>query len=69
MTNLRQTFFDLEFDPDIVLGPSVFDFIHDYFTRHNCSLDSVVTVIQVRNFHLLTKKILTGFKACLHETF
>ena len=42
-----QTFFDLNFDLDVVPGPTVFEFIHEYYTRRNCSLDSVMTILQV----------------------
>ena len=40
--------FDVEFEPDIVLGPAVIDFLSDFFTRHNSSLDPLITVLHVR---------------------
>jgi len=42
-----ETFFDLKFDPDIVPGPKVLEFISEYITRDNSSLDSVITILQL----------------------
>ncbi|KJA25290.1 hypothetical protein HYPSUDRAFT_76037 [Hypholoma sublateritium FD-334 SS-4] len=41
------TFFDLEFQPDIMIGPAVFQYIQDYFARYNPSVDTIFTVLQL----------------------
>lgn len=42
-----QTYFDVDFDPDIVIGPSVLEFLQDFFTRYHSSIDIIFTVLQV----------------------
>lgn len=46
-TDSEQTFFDVEFEPDIVLGPAALDFTVDFFQRHDASLDALITVLHV----------------------
>jgi hypothetical protein len=42
-----QTFFVADFDPDIVIGPTVLEFLQDFFSRHHSSVDVILTVLQV----------------------
>ncbi|KAI0820290.1 hypothetical protein BC628DRAFT_1413209 [Trametes gibbosa] len=44
---LTKTFFDLEFQPDIMLGPSALEFITEFTTRHIASPDVVTTLLQL----------------------
>ncbi|PCH37494.1 hypothetical protein WOLCODRAFT_134564 [Wolfiporia cocos MD-104 SS10] len=44
---IMKTFFDPDFEPDIMLGPGVFDFLIDFATRHTASLDAVITILQL----------------------
>ena len=43
--------FDVDFEPDIVIGPVVIDFLSDFFTRHNSSLDALITILHVSPTH------------------
>ncbi|KDQ56641.1 hypothetical protein JAAARDRAFT_36119 [Jaapia argillacea MUCL 33604] len=42
-----KTFFDLEFEPDVMIGPSTIEHIAEYFFRFNPSLDAVLTILQL----------------------
>ncbi|KAH9847296.1 hypothetical protein C2E23DRAFT_849159 [Lenzites betulinus] len=44
---LTKTFFDLEFEPDVMLGPSALEFITEFSTRHITSPDVVTTLLQI----------------------
>ncbi|KAL0946224.1 hypothetical protein HGRIS_012483 [Hohenbuehelia grisea] len=44
---LTKTFFDLEFTPDIIVGPAILDYIVDHFNRQNSNLDAVLTDLQL----------------------
>ena len=44
-----QTFFDVEFEPDVMIGPANIQYLQDYFTRYDSSLDKVLTILQVSN--------------------
>ncbi|KAK0498880.1 origin recognition complex subunit 3 N-terminus-domain-containing protein [Armillaria luteobubalina] len=44
---LRQTFFTTAFDPDVMLGPAALNFIVDYYSRYNPSLDSLLNMFQL----------------------
>lgn len=45
--SLIQTFFDVRFDPDLILGPRAIEFLVDFFGRHSPSLDGLVSILQV----------------------
>jgi origin recognition complex subunit 3 len=45
-----QTMFDVDFEPDVVIGSATIDFLSDFFTRHSSSLDAVITILHV-SFH------------------
>ncbi|KAF9238125.1 hypothetical protein BU15DRAFT_62764 [Melanogaster broomeanus] len=42
----NQTFFDIQFDPYLMLGPTAIDFLADFFGRHTTSLDGLMSVLQ-----------------------
>ncbi|KAF8558613.1 hypothetical protein OG21DRAFT_1481305 [Imleria badia] len=44
---LLKTFFDVEFDPDLVLGPAAIEFLVDFSGRHSPSLDGLVSILQL----------------------
>ncbi|KAG5338495.1 hypothetical protein C0989_007267 [Termitomyces sp. Mn162] len=44
---LLRTFFDTNFEPDVIIGPGVLTFIADYYNRHNSSVDAVLNILQV----------------------
>ncbi|KAH7886383.1 origin recognition complex subunit 3 N-terminus-domain-containing protein [Phlebopus sp. FC_14] len=44
---LLKTFFDLEFDPHLMFGPSAIDFLVDFSGRHTGSLDGLMSIMHV----------------------
>jgi len=42
-----QTFFDVHFEPELMIGPVAIDFLVDFFERHSTSLDGLTTILQV----------------------
>ncbi|KIJ64777.1 hypothetical protein HYDPIDRAFT_175307 [Hydnomerulius pinastri MD-312] len=44
---LLQTFFDVDFEPLLMLGSSAIDFLVDFFGRHTPSLDGLVSILQL----------------------
>ncbi|TFY63732.1 hypothetical protein EVG20_g6195 [Dentipellis fragilis] len=44
---VMETFFSLEFEPHIMIGPWVIDFLIDFFSRHTYSVDGVLTILQL----------------------
>ncbi|TFK53049.1 hypothetical protein OE88DRAFT_1677789 [Heliocybe sulcata] len=44
---LEDTFFSLDFEPEVMIGPAVLDYIVDYFTRYNQSTDAILTILQL----------------------
>ncbi|KAJ3507772.1 hypothetical protein NMY22_g16828 [Coprinellus aureogranulatus] len=44
---LSQTFFSPEFTLDIIPGPASLEYVADFFSRHNRTLDSLITNIQL----------------------
>ncbi|KAL4259179.1 hypothetical protein AB1N83_007018 [Pleurotus pulmonarius] len=44
---ILKTFFDLDFQPDIDIGPSALNFLIDYFMRQNSGLDAALTILQL----------------------
>ncbi|KAJ2915754.1 hypothetical protein MD484_g4658, partial [Candolleomyces efflorescens] len=54
---LLQTFISPDFSSDVILGPAALEYISDFFTRHNRTLDSLTTLIQLaymKHFSILT---------------
>ncbi|KAJ3562217.1 hypothetical protein NP233_g9715 [Leucocoprinus birnbaumii] len=43
---LLSTFFDPDFEPDVMLGPSAIEGVVDYYTRHTGSIDALISSIQ-----------------------
>ncbi|KAJ7451069.1 origin recognition complex subunit 3 N-terminus-domain-containing protein [Mycena latifolia] len=46
-TVLLKTFFDPTFEPLLLPGPTLLEFIENYYTAHNPSLSALLTVLQV----------------------
>ncbi|TBU43716.1 origin recognition complex subunit 3 N-terminus-domain-containing protein [Dichomitus squalens] len=44
---LTKTFFDPDFEPDIMLGPGALEHIIDFASRHTASPDALVTMLQL----------------------
>jgi len=42
-----QTFFDLHFEPNIVVGPAALDFLTDFFCRNSPSVEGVLLILQL----------------------
>ncbi|THU95492.1 hypothetical protein K435DRAFT_966374 [Dendrothele bispora CBS 962.96] len=42
-----KTFVDLEYEPPLVLGPAELEFLLDYCTRYNCSVDVILNILQL----------------------
>ncbi|KIK19809.1 hypothetical protein PISMIDRAFT_42720, partial [Pisolithus microcarpus 441] len=47
---LLKTFFDVDFEPEVMIGPVQIDSLVDFFERHSVSLDSLVSILQVLVF-------------------
>ncbi|TFK37088.1 origin recognition complex subunit 3 N-terminus-domain-containing protein [Crucibulum laeve] len=44
---LLKTFFDIEFEPCVFIGPAILEYLMDYFTRYNSSIDGLITTLQI----------------------
>ncbi|KAG6333086.1 hypothetical protein ID866_5999 [Astraeus odoratus] len=44
---LLKTFFDVNFEPELMIGPVAIDFIVDFFGRHSTSIDGLTTILQL----------------------
>ncbi|KAF8653670.1 hypothetical protein AX16_003821 [Volvariella volvacea WC 439] len=51
---LEQTFFSLDYEPDVMLGPTALKFAVDYFSRQSASIDSLVTILQLMHLKHVT---------------
>lgn len=47
ITRTCQTFFDLHFEPDIMVGPATLDFLTDFFCRNSASVEGVLLILQL----------------------
>ncbi|KAG6907800.1 hypothetical protein DXG01_007339 [Tephrocybe rancida] len=56
---LLRTFFDLEFEPDIIIGPSVLTYLTDYYNRHNSSLDAALNILHLAHLKHFSGEPLT----------
>ncbi|KAH6903170.1 origin recognition complex subunit 3 N-terminus-domain-containing protein [Coprinopsis sp. MPI-PUGE-AT-0042] len=62
---LLGTFFSIDFQPDLVLGPITLQYLCDYYTRHDATLDSFITNLQLVHMKHFSIEPLTGL---LHST-
>ncbi|KAH6891771.1 hypothetical protein BKA70DRAFT_1326087 [Coprinopsis sp. MPI-PUGE-AT-0042] len=60
-----RTFFSIDFHPDLVLGPITLQYLCDYYTRHDATLDSFITNLQLVHMKHFSIEPLTGL---LHST-
>ncbi|KAI0718567.1 hypothetical protein C8T65DRAFT_570595 [Cerioporus squamosus] len=44
---LTKTFFDANFEPDVMLGPGAIEYIVDFASRHSASPDALLTMLQL----------------------
>ncbi|KAI0279572.1 origin recognition complex subunit 3 N-terminus-domain-containing protein [Russula aff. rugulosa BPL654] len=44
---VTKTFFDLDFEPDIMVGPATLDFLTDFFCRNSASVEGVLLILQL----------------------
>ncbi|TFY76641.1 hypothetical protein EWM64_g7371 [Hericium alpestre] len=44
---LTETFFSIDFEPQIMVGPATIEFMTEFFSRYTSSLDSVLTILQL----------------------
>ncbi|KAF5346345.1 hypothetical protein D9758_011470 [Tetrapyrgos nigripes] len=49
----EKTFIDLVYDPLLVLGPTVLEFLLDYCMKWNCDVDSILNILQSRRVYAL----------------
>ncbi|GLB39805.1 putative origin recognition complex (ORC) subunit 3 N-terminus [Lyophyllum shimeji] len=56
---VQKTFFDPEFEPDVVIGPSVLTFIKDYHDRHDSSLDAMIKILHLAHLKHFSAEPLT----------
>ncbi|EIW79690.1 hypothetical protein CONPUDRAFT_155085 [Coniophora puteana RWD-64-598 SS2] len=67
---IRRTFLDVDFDPGVMIGPAVLDFLLDFFTRQSCSLDGAVSILQIafmKHFEDPLTALLTSSSALLSD--
>ncbi|KAF9045577.1 origin recognition complex subunit 3 N-terminus-domain-containing protein [Panaeolus papilionaceus] len=46
-----KTYYDAHFEPDLVIGPGVLEYLVDYFSRYNSQVDVIFTFIQLAHLH------------------
>jgi origin recognition complex subunit 3 len=45
--SIPQTFFDLDYEPDVMIGPAALDFLTDFFCRNSASVEGVLSILQL----------------------
>ncbi|KAI0342415.1 hypothetical protein BDW22DRAFT_1395357 [Trametopsis cervina] len=63
-TVIDGTFFNPDFEPDIMLGPAVLDFLGEFSARHTNSIDAALTILQLahmKHFEELLTCLVPGF--------
>ncbi|CAA7266184.1 unnamed protein product [Cyclocybe aegerita] len=60
-----KTFFHIDFEPDIMIGPAILEYLQDYFTRYNSSTDAVLTLLQLVHLHHFTTD---PFSVLVHQS-
>ena len=48
--DICQTFFDLHFEVDVMVGPATLDFLTDFFCRHTSSVEGALLILQLAHF-------------------
>ncbi|KAG6853066.1 hypothetical protein C0991_007136 [Blastosporella zonata] len=56
---LLRTFFDMDFEPDLVIGPSILTYLTDYCGRHNPSLDAALNILHLAHLKHFSGEPLT----------
>ncbi|KAJ3505538.1 hypothetical protein NLJ89_g7363 [Agrocybe chaxingu] len=60
-----KTFFDIDFEPDIMIGPAILEYLQDYFTRYNSSIDAVLALLQLVHLNHFTAD---PFSVLVHQS-
>lgn len=47
---ITETFFDLRFELDVMVGPATLDFLTDFFCRHASSIEGALLILQLAHF-------------------
>ncbi|KAH9077755.1 origin recognition complex subunit 3 N-terminus-domain-containing protein [Lactarius deliciosus] len=47
---IAETFFDLRFEPDVMVGPAALDFLTDFFCHHASSVEGALLILQLTHF-------------------
>ncbi|KAF8893016.1 origin recognition complex subunit 3 N-terminus-domain-containing protein [Infundibulicybe gibba] len=55
---LANTFFDVHFEPKVMMGPATLISLIDHFARYNASIDGVLTILQLAHLkHFMTNPL------------
>ncbi|CCM05618.1 uncharacterized protein FIBRA_07847 [Fibroporia radiculosa] len=57
---VSKTFFDVSFEPSVMLGPDILEYISDFASRHTASIDGLSTILQLAHIKHFTEP-LTAF--------
>ncbi|KAI0643837.1 hypothetical protein C8Q79DRAFT_1012390 [Trametes meyenii] len=54
---LTKTFFDPDFEPDVMLGPTALEYIAEFATRYTASPDALITLLQLAHMKHFTQPL------------
>lgn len=60
LTTLLQTFFDPGVDLLLLPGPTLLEFIEDYYATHSTSLDAVISILQASTLYCSSTQVLNN---------
>lgn len=63
---LLQTFYSVDFEPDVMIGPAALEYLVDFCARHTASVDSMLTIIQVSFLLLFQCSLQSSRNISLH---
>ncbi|KAK7035839.1 origin recognition complex subunit 3-like protein [Favolaschia claudopus] len=58
-TIIIKTFFDQEYHVHLLPGPTLLEYLEDYYLTHNTSLDSLITILQIAHLKHFTTDVFT----------
>ncbi|KAF8803363.1 hypothetical protein BYT27DRAFT_7226028 [Phlegmacium glaucopus] len=56
---LLKVFFNVDFEPAVMIGPVILEYLVDYYTRFNSSTDAILTILQLAHLKHFTSEPLT----------
>lgn len=65
---ITKTFFDLDFEPDIMVGPAALDFLTDFFCRSSASVEGVLLILQLAHLKHFDEPLTTFVRDELLDT-